>query len=66
MDIMMQFKNLVNPSATLGAFLISMISGLIVSFICGYKIGINKKNAINAKVIKGNIYQDCNNEYKEK
>lgn len=49
MDIMMQFKNLVNPSAILGAFLISMISGLIVSFICGYKIGINKKKCNKCK-----------------
>lgn len=51
MNLMQQFQNLLNPSTTLGAFLISLIAGIICSFLLGKKCqrDIDKKNSIEAE-----------------
>lgn len=62
-NLLNQFSILLSPSTCLGAFLISFISGILVSFFCGVKYGNynNKKNTINSKNNQGIIIQDQNN-----
>lgn len=62
-NLLNQFTVLFNPSTCLGAFLISFISGILVSFFCGIKYGNynNKKNIINSRNNQGTIIQDQNN-----
>lgn len=62
-NLLNQFSILLSPSTCLGAFLISFISGVLVSFFCGVKYGnyVNKKNIINSKNNQGTIIQDQNN-----
>lgn len=59
-----QFENLIDPSTALGAFLISLVAGLVCSFItgwqaCKYK---NRKNDIEANDVGGSINQDINSD----
>ena len=62
--IMEQFQNLVNPSTTLGAFLISVAAGIVASAIIGFFAGrhyqkkIDKKNSIEVNTVMGSITQD--------
>lgn len=64
MLIMEQFQNLVNPSTTLGAFLISVAAGIVASAIIGFFAGrhyqkkIDKKNSIEVNTVMGSITQD--------
>lgn len=64
MLIMEQFRNLVNPSTTLGAFLISVAAGIVASAIIGFFAGrhyqkkIDKKNSIEVNTVMGSITQD--------
>lgn len=61
MDIIDQFKNLFDPGTALGAFLISLLSGIAVSFFGGYKFGkkVKKKNTIDiGGEADGDIFQD--------
>lgn len=55
-----QFKVLLDPSTALGAFLISMGSGAIISFIFGFSKGKNyeKKNILKLNNNYGEVNQD--------
>ena len=54
-NLVQQFQNLFDPSTALGAFLISLLAGVVCSFLLGrkYQKEIDKKNIIEAK--KGSI-----------
>lgn len=51
MNLVQQFQNLFDPSTALGAFLISLLAGVVCSFLLGrkYQKEIDKKNIIEAK-----------------
>lgn len=51
MNLVQQFQNLLDPSTALGAFLISLLAGVVCSFLLGrkYQKEIDKKNIIEAK-----------------
>lgn len=51
MNLVQQFQNLFDPSTALGAFLISLLAGVVCSFLIGRKYikKIDKKNIIEAK-----------------
>ena len=57
----MNFSALIDPSTTLGAFLISLVAGifggLFIGFITGSNYQKRKINKIRAKRINGDIYQ---------
>lgn len=59
MNLVQQFQNLLDPSTALGAFLISLIAGIVCSFLLGMKFQkeIDKKNSIEAEKV-GSILQD--------
>lgn len=59
MNLVQQFQNLLDPSTALGAFLISLIAGIVCSFLLGMKFQkeIDKKNSIEAEKA-GSIIQD--------
>lgn len=59
MNLVQQFQNLVDPSTTLGAFLISLIASIVVSFLFGMKFQrkIDKKNNIEVEKVDS-IHQD--------
>lgn len=50
-NLVQQFQNLFDPSTALGAFLISLLAGVVCSFLLGrkYQKEIDKKNIIEAK-----------------
>lgn len=52
--IIEQFKNILDPSNALGAFLISVIASLIVGFFTGK----NANNIQKAFFVKGDMIQD--------
>lgn len=59
--IIQQFSNLIDPATTLGAFLISLLAGIVGSFFCGYKYCeyTHKDNTIDVEGnIEGNVFQD--------
>lgn len=58
--MLIEFKNLLDPATTLGAFLISIIAGIIVSFILGFFTGntYTKKNILKLKKNDGVINID--------
>lgn len=58
--MMGQFQSLLDPATTLGAFLISMLAGILVSFIFGFFTGKTymKKNTIKMKENNGMINID--------
>lgn len=64
MSIFEQFQNIVNPSTTLGAFLISIAASIVASVLIGFFTGrhyqkkIDKKNSIEANTAMGSITQD--------
>ncbi len=59
MNIIEQFKNLLDPGNALGAFIISFIAGIASSFIGGYKAGrYIRNNSIRADEVEGNVFQD--------
>jgi len=62
MNIFQQFQMIMDPSTTLGAFIISVVAGLLVGFITGFKCKkiVNKENTIVADKTK-NISQDITN-----
>ena len=51
MNLVQEFQNLFDPSTALGAFLISLLAGVVCSFLLGrkYQKEIDKKNIIEAK-----------------
>lgn len=56
-----QFENLFDPGTALGAFLISLLAGMVGSFFGGYKVGkfVKKRNVIDVSAsIEGDITQD--------
>ena len=53
-----QFSVLFDPSKALGAFLISLIPGLICTFIGGRRYERYKSNKIRAERVQGNIRQN--------
>lgn len=59
MNLVQQFQNLIDPSTALGAFLISLLAGVVCSFLFGrkYQKEIDKKNSIEAEKV-GSIIQD--------
>jgi hypothetical protein len=59
MELLRQFKNLLDPSNALGAFLISFFAGIASSFFAGrkYQMQIEKKNRIDVSSV-GEIMQD--------
>ena len=59
MNLVQQFQNLFDPSTALGAFLISLLAGVVCSFLFGrkYQKEIDKKNSIEAEKV-GSIIQD--------
>lgn len=71
MNILQQFQNIVDPSTTLGAFLISLVAGVIGSLIVGffsgrrYEASIHKKNMIKAEGA-GAISQDVRKAHEAK
>ena len=50
-NLVQQFQNLFDPSTALGTFLISLLAGVVCSFLLGrkYQKEIDKKNIIEAK-----------------
>lgn len=64
MSIFEQFHSIVNPSTTLGAFLISIAASIVASGLIGFFTGrqyqkmIEKKNSIKANAVMGSIIQD--------
>lgn len=64
MNIIKQFEILFDPSKALGAFLISVLSGVVVSFITGKEVG--KRNVIKSKNNAGTINQDVINNINKK
>lgn len=62
-----QFSNLFDPNKALGAFLISLVPGLICTFIGGRRYERHKSNKIQADRVQGNICQNVRNSaYKQK
>lgn len=59
MILVEQFQNLLDPSTALGAFLISLLAGIVTSFLLGMKFQkkIDKKNSIEAEKVES-IIQD--------
>ena len=58
MILVEQFQNLLDPSTALGAFLISLLAGIVPSFLLGMKFQkIDKKNSIEAEKVES-IIQD--------
>lgn len=51
MNLAQQFQNLIDPSTAFGAFFISLLAGVVCSFLLGrkYQKEIDKKNIIEAK-----------------
>ena len=66
-NLVEQFQNLFDPSTALGAFLISLASGIVVSFLGGFFSGrsyqkkIDKENSIEVQKA-GEILQDIRKE----
>lgn len=64
MSIYEQFQSIVNPSTTLGAFLISIVASIVASVLIGFFTGrqyqkmIEKKNSIETNAVMGSITQD--------
>lgn len=58
-----QFMNLLDPSTTLGAYIISLLASATFSFVCGrkYERHSRKKNIIKAEEVDGTIYQNERN-----
>lgn len=54
MNIIEQFNAIIDPSTTLGAFLISTIASLVVGFFTGIKI----TNIQKGKNVKGDMIQN--------
>lgn len=53
-ELIHQFQTIVDPSSTLGAFLISVAASLVVGFFTGKAYTTNK---MNVKSNQGKIYQ---------
>lgn len=62
----MDFKALIDPSTTLGAFLISLLAGILGGLFVGFITGSNyqkrKVNTIKADQIDGDVFQGSSNE----
>lgn len=54
MNILDQFIAIMNPSTTLGAFIISIISSLVVGFFTGKKV----TNTQKGKNVRGDMIQN--------
>ena len=56
-----QFSNFFDPNKALEAFLISLVPGLICTFIGGRRYERNKSKKIQADRVQGNICQNVRN-----
>ncbi|MMZ50545.1 hypothetical protein BK143_09495 [Paenibacillus peoriae] len=54
----MDFSQLVDPSTTLGAFVISILASIVVGFFSGKTYEKNKKNSSKIKGSGNSNYQD--------